>query len=155
MGIMKKITLLVILQLGCLGMHVRAQTATDSVKAVIHQLFTAMIQAEEKALLDCFSDSAILQTITKAADGSFITQNESVAEFAAFIAKESKGNADERIQFETLKIDGPLAIAWTPYQFYYKGVFSHCGVNSFQCLRTNKGWKIIYLVDTRRRNGCK
>lgn len=151
---MKKITFFLFLQICCVSMNVTAQTATDSVKAVINKLFTAMIEADDNALLDCFSDSAILQTVTKIEDGSFSIQNESITEFAAFIAHETKGNADERIQFETIKIDGPLAIAWTPYQFYYKGAFSHCGVNSFQCLRTNKGWRIIYLVDTRRRQGC-
>jgi hypothetical protein len=63
--------------------------------------------------------------------------------------------ADERITFETIKIDGPLAVAWTPYKFYYEGKFSHCGVNSFQLVRLNGAWKIQYLIDTRRRTGCQ
>jgi len=63
--------------------------------------------------------------------------------------------ADERISFETIKIDGPLAIAWTPYKFYYEGKFSHCGVNSFQLVRVDNQWRIQYLIDTRRRQGCE
>jgi len=54
-----------------------------------------------------------------------------------------------------VKIDGPLAIVWTPYKFYFNGKFSHCGVNSFQLVRFNGVWKIQYLIDTRRRAGCE
>jgi len=66
-----------------------------------------------------------------------------------------KDAADERIVFETIRIDGPLASVWTPYNFYYEGKFSHCGVNSFQLVKINGEWKIQYLIDTRRKQGCK
>ncbi len=47
-----------------------------------------------------------------------------------------------------------MANAWTPYEFWYNGNFSHCGVNSFQLIKKDEKWKIIYLVDTRRKEGC-
>jgi hypothetical protein len=65
-----------------------------------------------------------------------------------------KGAADERISFETVKIDGPLAIVWAPYNFFFNGQFSHCGMDSFQLVRFGKEWKIQYIIDTRRRTGC-
>ena len=77
------------------------------------------------------------------------------SELADFVGHLKKDSADERIQFETIKIDGPLAIVWTPYNFYHNGKFSHCGVNSFQLVRFDGIWKIQYLIDTRRRTGCK
>jgi hypothetical protein len=83
-----------------------------------------------------------------------VVRNETVSEFFDFISKETPGNADEQIIFDVVKVDGPLAIAWTPYKFYYKGQFSHCGVNSFQLVRINGEWKIHYIIDTRRRLGC-
>lgn len=46
-------------------------------------------------------------------------------------------------------------MVWAPYQFYYKGKFSHCGADSFQLVRINGKWKIQYLVDTRRSQGCE
>lgn len=137
------------------SMAANAQTAEDSVKAAVNNLFIAMKNADTAMLRSCFTDSAILQTIIKNKEGKPAVRNESVGDFAAFLAKEQPGNADERIVFDVLKIDGPLAIVWTPYEFYYKGKFSHCGVNSFQMLKTAAGWKILYLVDTRRRAGCK
>jgi hypothetical protein len=133
----------------------RAQTAEDSVKAAINKLFTGMKNADAAAIQQSFSDSALLQTIARTKEGVMYVRNESIAAFARFIGNLPKDSADERIVFETLKIDGPLAIAWTPYKFYRNGQFSHCGVNSFQLVRLNGQWKIQYLIDTRRRNGCE
>ena len=61
---------------------------------------------------------------------------------------------DERIMDYLIKIDGPMASVWTPYKFYLGEQFSHCGVNSFQLMKKSEGWKIIYLVDTRRKDNC-
>ncbi len=137
------------------GNSVYAQSAEDSVKNVINKMLTGMREADTAMLKSCFADSMIMQTISRNKEGKLIVRNESPSGFISFIAKEAKGNADERIIFETIKVDGPLAMAWTPYNFYYKGQFSHCGVNSFQLVRFNGEWKIQYLVDTRRRQGCK
>ena len=134
--------------------NINAQTAEDSIKAVINNLFAGMKNADAVLFKSSFGDSAIMQTISRSKDGKTIVINESLAEFANFVGQLKKDSADERIIFETVKVDGPLAIAWTPYSFYHNGKFSHCGVNSFQLVRFNGIWKIQYLVDTRRRQGC-
>lgn len=138
----------------CIGTITQAQTAEDSVKAAVNKLFTAMKNSDAEMIKASFTDSAVLQTIARTKDDRTFVRNESVANFAASISKIPANAADERISFETIKIDGPLAIAWTPYSFYYEGKFSHCGVNSFQLVRINGVWKIQYLIDTRRRAGC-
>lgn len=132
----------------------QAQTVTDSVTNTVKNLFLGMKNADGKLLASCFADDAILQTVTKNKEGIAGVKNEPANEFIAFIAGAKPGDADERITIETLKIDADLAIVWTPYQFYYKGVFSHCGVNSFQLVRYPGGWKIQYLIDTRRKDHC-
>jgi len=132
-----------------------AQTAEDSVKAVINKMFTGMKNGDMVLLKNSFADSVILQTITRNKEGYVVIKNENTAEFIDFISKLSPGAADERITFETIKTDGPMAIAWTPYNFYFNGKFSHCGVNSFQLVRFNDGWKIQYIIDTRRKQDCK
>jgi hypothetical protein len=133
---------------------VDGQTSTDSVTATVNQLFVAMKNSDGKLLQNCFADSAILQTIVNNKEGKAIVKNESVADFISQVNKIVKGDADERITIDFIKIDGDLAIVWTPYQFYYKGKFSHCGVNSFHLVRIANGWKIQYLIDTRRKSGC-
>lgn len=141
--------LLVFFLLGFL-FHAKAQKAEDSVKAVINKLFAAMKNSDAASIQDCFADSAILQTML----GNGQIRNEDFRAFAKQIATLPKDSADERISFDVVKVDDGLAIAWTPYQFYYAGKFSHCGVDSFQLVRVNGIWKIQYLIDTRRRKGC-
>jgi hypothetical protein len=145
---MKKFILLFGITL--LSIHVFSQSAEDSVKAVVNNLFTAMKNSDKNALLECFADSAILQTITLSGQ----VRSETVAPFAEQISKLPKGAADERIRFDVVKTDASLATVWTPYQFYYNGAFSHCGVNSFQLVRIQGAWKIQYLIDTRRKDAC-
>lgn len=48
-----------------------------------------------------------------------------------------------------------MANAWTNYEFWLNDEFHHCGVNSFQLLKEDDIWKIIYLVDIRRVEDCK
>ena len=134
--------------------NAKAQTSEDSVKAVVNKMFEAMKNSDGATLKSCFSDSVVFQTIARDKDGNTVVRNESVNDFVESINKLPKGAADERISFETVKIDGPLAIVWAPYNFYYNSQFSHCGMDSFQLVRFGKGWKIQYIIDTRKRTGC-
>ena len=146
---------LFLLATGITGSATYAQSTEDSVKVVVNDLFKAMKGADAILLKSVFADSAILQTITKNKAGETIIKNEDIAGFIDFVSKAPKGAADEQISFGSIKIDGDLASVWTPYKFYYNGNFSHCGVNSFQLVRLKNGWKIQFLIDTRRKKGCE
>jgi len=147
-------SLLITLTFLCLSFLLNAQTAEDSVKSVINTVFTGMKNADGLLLKTAFSESAVLQTITLNKEGKMIVVSDKVDDFASLVGGLKKDSADERIQFETIRIDGPLAIVWTPYNFFFNGKFSHCGVNSFQLVRFDGVWKIQYLIDTRRKKGC-
>ena len=134
---------------------VKAQNAEDSVKAVVNNLFTAMKNSDSILLKTCFAEKSILQTIIKNKEGMASVKDESLNEFVVSVSTSPKGSLDEQIVFDIIRIDGPLAIVWTPYNFYYNGKFLHCGVNSFQLVKVSGEWKIQYLVDTRRKMGCK
>ena len=45
-----------------------------------------------------------------------------------------------------VRISGPLAMVWLPYDFYTNGEWSHCGVDVFTLLRTEAGWRISSLA---------
>ena len=128
--------------------HAQSSSAEDSVKAAVNLLFTGMKSSDGAMITRSFTDSAILQTITSP-KGGILT--EKVGDFAVAVGKMTAGDADERIRFDVVRVDGPLAIVWAPYEFYYKGKYSHKGIDSFQLLRVDGVWKIQYLVDTRRR----
>jgi hypothetical protein len=112
-----------------------AQSPKDSVKQVISSLFEAMKTADTVRLRSCFASTGI-------------------ADFCRSVGSSPAGTLDERIVFKDILMDDNLAVVWTPYQFFLKGVFSHCGVNSFQMVRLNGLWKIQYIIDTRRKNNC-
>lgn len=121
------------------------------IKASINSLFDGMKTSDSTKITNAFSKTAVLQTIAKNGD----VKNENIKDFAVSISKAVKGSLDERVTFSNILIDGNLASVWTPYEFYYQGKFSHCGVNSFQLVKTNNEWKIQYIIDTRRKDNCK
>ena len=137
-----------------LTQYLDAQTTEDSVKAVVKQLFEGMKNSDAGMIQSAFADSAILQSVGKSKEGKTVIENERVDEFAKLISGLKKGAADEQVVFESVKIDGQLAMVWAPYKFYFEGKFSHCGVDSFQLVFVNGQWKIQYLVDTRRKQPC-
>ncbi len=151
---MKKI-LISIFAIVLLTNNLDAQTAEDSVKAVVKQLFEGMKNSDASMIRSAFADSAILQSIGRNKEGKIIIQNDKVNEFAKSISELKKGAADEQIVFESIKIDGQLAMVWAPYKFYFDGKFSHCGIDSFQLVFINGQWKIQYLIDTRRKQPCE
>lgn len=129
-----------------------SQTSEEElVKSTINQLFYGMKISDSVLIKKSFSKNAVLQTITKSGE----VKNENINDFALSISKAEKQSLDEKITFSNILIDENLASVWTPYEFYYKGQFSHCGVNSFQLVKTNSEWKIQYIIDTRRKDNCK
>jgi hypothetical protein len=130
----------------------KALTAEDSVKATIMRLFEGMKNADTVVLRSAFTADPILNTVATNKKKQVYVRSEKFADFVKITGQQKAGEADERIQFETIRIDGPLAMVWTPYEFYYKGKFRHCGVNSFQLVRLDDGWKIHFLIDTRRKS---
>ncbi len=145
---------LIVLTLTFFLNEVYAQSSEDSVKMVINKMFAAMKSADGAMLKSTFSDSIVFQSIGRSKEGVAVVRNENPDGFIQQVGKSTPGSLDERIVFETIKIDGPLAFAWTPYKFYYNNQFSHCGVNSFQLVKLNGEWKIQYIIDTRRKQDC-
>jgi hypothetical protein len=135
--------------------NTKAQSGEDSVKNTINALFAAMKNADSAAAKSLFSSNAMLQTISEHPQKGTSVQTETVDAFAGMMNKIKKGSCDEQIVFDGIKIDGAMAQVWTPYKFYYNQQFSHCGVNAFLLVRFKEGWKIQYIIDTRRKDNCK
>ena len=65
-----------------------------------------------------------------------------------------KDAVEDRVNFDAVKINGPLASVWISYKFYYNGAVVFCGIISFQIVRSLGQWKIQYMIDTRETKGC-
>ena len=131
-----------------------AQTQEDDIKAVIMRMFDGMRKGDSTMVSSAFAKGAIMQSITLNSEGETSVNNGSLANFLRAVGTPHEMVWDERIEFGDIKIDGDLASVWTPYAFYRGDQFSHCGVNSFQLHNSQAGWKIVYIVDTRRQDKC-
>ena len=126
-------------------------TSEKEIIKPIENLFNAMKSADSLGVKNAFSGSAIMQTFGKNQE----IRTDKVEDFAKQVGASQAGDLDERFTISKILVDGNMASVWVPYQFYYKGNFSHCGVNSFQLAKINNEWKIQYIIDTRRKDNCK
>lgn len=129
--------------------YAQTQNEEHNVKTTINQLFNGMRNRDTTMIRNAFAERPIMQTISRGE-----VKTEKVDDFIKSIAQPFPEKFDERITFDKILIDANLASVWTSYKFYIGEKFSHCGVNSFQLLKTEKGWKIIYIIDTRRKDNC-
>jgi len=60
----------------------------------------------------------------------------------------------ERMWNPEVRVHGPIAVVWTPYDFWVDGKFSHCGVDAFNLVKTPDGWKMAGGLYTVEQTGC-
>jgi len=53
-----------------------------------------------------------------------------------------KESVRERIWNAEVRIRGPIADVWASYDFWRDGKLSHCGVDAFDLIKTEEGWRI-------------
>ena len=129
------------------------QTDKDDIKKTITTLFDGMRKGDSAMVRSTFAKGIVFQGVA-AKDGDNMVESESADGFVKAVGTPHKEMWDERITWGDIKVDGPLASVWTPYKFYLGAAFSHCGLDYYQLLKTKAGWKIIYLIDTRRKDNC-
>ncbi|MDB9755553.1 nuclear transport factor 2 family protein [Winogradskyella sp.] len=138
------------------GLALNAQKSeTEAVKNIIVEFFDAFHKQDSTALKSMVIDKIILQSISTNNSGEVTLKEDNFYQFIKNIASIPKDRKfEEKLLGFNIQVDGNMANAWTPYEFWYQEQFSHCGVNSFQLMKVKGEWKIIYLVDTRRKK-CK
>lgn len=135
---------------------VNAQTdETANVKAAIDTFFEGFHKGDTILMKTVMMGKFMTQTAFKNKEGKDVLRTDDSSTLIKAIANRPADQKwDERLKDYIIKVDGNMANAWTPYEFWFNGNFSHCGVNSFQLFHDNGQWKIIYLIDTRQRTGC-
>ncbi|HEX8392282.1 MAG TPA: nuclear transport factor 2 family protein [Longimicrobium sp.] len=128
-----------------------AQTTPEQeVRAAVDRMFTGMRTADSAMVRSVFHPEARLQSVAVRGD-SVMVRTEPVDGFVRAVGTPHEQVWDERISNVEIRVDGELATAWMNYAFYLGDRFSHCGVNAFQFVRTGQGWKVVQIIDTRRR----
>jgi hypothetical protein len=130
----------------------RAQEDREAILATVQQFFDALAEGDT-----ALGRAAVLL------EGQYFRLHESGESLdlsrtphTQFLRDLAAGGNDflERMWDPTVLQHGRMAIVWTPYDFHRGGEFSHCGVDVFNLIRTNDGWKIAGIMYTVEPTGC-
>lgn len=134
----------------CLGLSSNAQK--QEVHQIIEIFFEGFHQRDSSKIKSVCADKMILQSISESPSKGNKLSNETANEFYKSIATiPSNMKFQEKILSYNIQIDGTMAHVWAPYEFYLNDKLSHTGVNTFTLFKEKDSWKIIYLIDTRRK----
>ena len=130
-------------------------SADHEVRAVVQRLFDAMRAKDTATMRLLFDPDAKLVGMRPGRAGDApVVQRLTAADFAAFVARDTRAPWIERAWDAEVRISGSLATVWANYDFHFGETFSHCGVDAVQRLRTALGWRIMSIADTFVREGC-
>jgi len=124
----------------------------DGPRIVVEELFRAMKEGEADRMAGLLHPEARLVTTSAGPDGP----RTSVVPVTRWLesVRASQRELDERIHGVQVHVDQGLASVWALYDLFVDGELSHCGVDAFHLVRTQEGWRILEIVDTRRTEGC-
>jgi len=152
MTISNRTLLLTFLFLTIINTHIYAQTEEEEILAPIYLLFEGMEKADTAIIKRAFSKKVIMKVVSEKG-----VIDESLESFLNQVArkKENTPNWIEKLYNTEIRVDGNLAHVWTDYSFYVGEQLSHCGVDSFGLIKLDDKWKIVYIMDTRRKKDCR
>ena len=87
-------------------------------------------------------------------DGSRAIRHLSWADFAGGI-KLGPERYQEKLLDPAVEVDGDVAMVWSRYVFTVDGKAQHCGVDHFDLVRENGGWKVLNVTWSQRTTGCE
>ena len=132
------------------------ESAEQDAEQTIKTFFEGFHKGDTTLMKSVMMDKVLMQTVYKTQEGKDVLITDEPGKLITAVATRPDDQKwEEKILGYSVQVDGNMAHVWTPYEFWFNGNFSHCGVNSFQLFHDNGTWKIIYLIDTRRRQGCQ
>jgi hypothetical protein len=143
---------LVVLLASWLPSTASAQSARDSVLAVVDEFFRTMTARDSAGFAGVLRADGLTFSIVPAGDSVVIRRRTNDTDLAGLARGTEKWL--ERMWEPTVLVHNQLATVWTPYDFYRDGKFSHCGVDVFTLLRENGRWRIALTAYTVERTGC-
>lgn len=130
------------------------QAADDkkAVLGVVNELFTQMRAANATGILATGTKENQLVGIRKLKDGRTSIDVITADAFTKFF---TKADAVEEVMYApNVEISGDWAMVWGRYVFFVGDKVAHCGINQFNLVRTDAGWKIANGASTMNAADC-
>lgn len=120
----------------------------------IEDMFKGMATGDSTLIRKHFENGITMATVFKNKEGKATLRWEnSLDGFLKAVAGQQEP-FNEPIWNVMIRVSGDLALVSCEYAFYLGKTFSHCGVDAWQLIKRDDGWKIFHLVDTRQKEGC-
>ena len=143
---MRKIVVLIVLFFSA-----NSQAQNQEIQKVVDTFFEAFHAKDTLKLQALCEETMILQSISENAKGTKLSNEKPQVFFKSIASIPAELKFQEKILSYSIQVDGSMAHAWTPYEFYVNGKLSHKGVNAFTLFKKDNIWKIVHLIDTRRK----
>lgn len=125
-------------------------------KNIIDTFFEGFHKGDTSKMKSVMAEKMVMQTAFTEKNGIAKVTTDNSEDFILAIARRPENAKwDERLLDYKVEIDGNLAHVWTPYEFWLNETFLHCGANSFTLAKFDGGWKIIHIIDSRRKEDCQ
>ncbi|MEP6690585.1 MAG: nuclear transport factor 2 family protein [Gemmatimonadaceae bacterium] len=135
------------------GQAPRSSSDSAAVLGVVARFFDGMLRHDTTALRATLLPGAqFVVFVAGGAPGAPRRQTDSA--FLASIAGRTTQRLYERLWTPAVLVHDGIATVWAPYDFHIDGAFSHCGIDSFNFVRTATGWQIAGIMYTVERTGC-
>jgi hypothetical protein len=121
------------------------------IQQTIETFFKAFHLRDSIALKQVCSENLVLHSVSENAKGTKFSVEKASNFYKSIASIPTTIIFEEKIVSYKIQLDGSMAHVWTPYEFYVNGKLSHSGVNSFQLFQENGVWKVVYIMDTRRK----
>ena len=131
-----------------MAVSVLGQKADDSKAAldVVNRLFAEMAAANAAGILATGTAENQLVAVRKMKDGKTRIDVIGGEAFSKLFTK--PGALEERMYDPKVEVSGDWAMVWGRYVFFVGAKISHCGINQFNLVRTDAGWKIANGAST-------
>lgn len=123
----------------------------SEIQLTIGKFFNAFHQRDSIALKKVCSENLVLHSISESEKESKFSIQKASNFYKSIATIPLTMKFEEKILSFKVQMDGSMAHVWTPYEFYVNDKLSHSGVNSFQLFKEKDGWKVVYILDTRRK----
>lgn len=131
------------------------ESEKQKIRSQINTFFESFHERDTSTLKELVHPKIIMQTMSITIEGERNFKEEDFDVFLNNMVRiPDSTRFEEKLLNFNIQRDRAMAHVWTPYEFWVNGQFSHCGVNSFQLIKEKDDWKILYIIDTRHRNGC-